>query len=145
VPNNVTQKDEKNITITIDPKEPQETSSVWLLYGLSKANWHGDEFKKHFPEEKKYRHSLPEEADALTAAATVWTESSSDKKKKASSTPKDPNLVTLLRLHQANMIEPYVLLNAADEGIAQDYASYREKNRDKLVQYLSEFVVPLAP
>jgi hypothetical protein len=43
------------------------------------------------------------------------------------------------------MIEPYVLLNAADEGIAQDYAGYREKNRDRLVRYLSEFVVPPAP
>ncbi len=145
VPNNVTQKDEKNITITIDPKGPEETSSAWLIYGLSKANWHGEEFKKHFPEEKQYRHSLLEEADALTAAATVWTESSSDPKKKVSSTPKDPNLITLLKLHQANMIEPYVLLNAADEGIAQDYAGYREKNRERLVQYLSEFVVPPAP
>ncbi len=145
VPNNVTQKDAKNITITIDPKEPEETSSVWLIYGLSKANWHGDEFKKHFPEEKQYRHSLLEETDALTAAAALWTESSSDKKKKASSLPKDPNLITLLKLHQAKMIEPYILLNAADEGIAQDYAGYREKNRDKLVQYLSEFVVPPAP
>jgi hypothetical protein len=42
------------------------------------------------------------------------------------------------------MIEPYVLLNAADEGIAQDYPGYREKNREKLEQYLSEFVVPAA-
>jgi tetratricopeptide (TPR) repeat protein len=147
VPNNVTQKDEKNITITINPKEPEETSSVWLIYGLSKANWRGDEFKKHFPEEKQYRHSLPEEADALTAAAAVWTGSndSDKKKKKASSLPKDPNLMMLLKLKQANMIEPYVLLNAADEGIAQDYAGYREKNRDRLVKYLSEFVVPAAP
>lgn len=40
------------------------------------------------------------------------------------------------------MIEPYVLLNAADEDIAQDYPRYREKNREKLEKYLSEFVVP---
>jgi len=43
------------------------------------------------------------------------------------------------------MIEPYVLLNAADQGIAQDYAGYREKNREKLEQYLSEWVAPPAP
>ncbi|HKD81521.1 MAG TPA: tetratricopeptide repeat protein [Candidatus Angelobacter sp.] len=146
VPNNVSQKDGKNITINIDPKEPEETSSVWLIYSLSKASWRGDEFKKHFPKEKQYRHSLPEEADALTAAAAVWTESKdSDKKKNASSLPKDPNLLLLLKLKQAGMIEPYVLLNGADEGIVQDYAGYREKNRDKLVQYLNEFVVPPAP
>jgi hypothetical protein len=44
----------------------------------------------------------------------------------------------------AKMIEAYVLLNAADEGIAQDYPGYREKHREKLEQYLSEFVVPSA-
>jgi hypothetical protein len=119
-------------------------SSIWLMYGLTKTSWHGDEFKKHFPEEKEYRHSLAEEAEALTAAATVWTEvnESDKKKKKASSPPKDPNLILLLKLYQAKMIEPYILLNAADQGIAQDYNAYREKNREKLEQYLSEWVVP---
>jgi tetratricopeptide (TPR) repeat protein len=143
-PNNVSQTGEKNITITMDPKEPQETSTLWLSYGLAKAGWRGDEFKKHFPAEKQYRHSLAEEAGALTLAATVWTEAneSDKKKKKATSPPKDPNLILLLKLYQAKMIEPYVLLNAADDGIAQDYAGYREKNREKLEQYLSDFVVP---
>ena len=143
-PNNVSQTGEKNITITMDPKEPEETSTLWLSYGLARAKWHGDEFKKQFPAEKQYRHSLAEEADALTTAATVWTEvnESNKKKKKASVAPKDPNLVLLLKLYQAKMIEPYVLLNAADDGIARDYDGYRQKNRDKLEQYLSEFVVP---
>jgi tetratricopeptide (TPR) repeat protein len=147
VPDNVTQKDAKNITITVDPKAPEDVTAVWLIYGVSKVNWRNEEFKKHFPEEKQYRHSLPEEAEALSTAATVLTESndSNKKKKKASSLPKDPNLLMLLKLKQANLIEPYVLLNGADEGIAQDYAGYREKNREKLVEYLSEFVVPPAP
>ena len=144
VPNTVTRKDDKNINITIDPSWPEEVSAVWLTYSLAKASWQGDEFKKHFPQEKQYRHSLAEEADALSTAATVWTEAgeSDKKKKKASSPPKDPNLILLLKLYQAKMLEPYVLLNAADEGIARDYPAYREKNREKLEQYLSEFVVP---
>jgi tetratricopeptide (TPR) repeat protein len=143
-PNNVSQTDEKNITITVDPKASDETSTLWLSYGLAKVKWRGDEFKKQFPAEKQYRHSLAEEAEALTMAATVWTEvnESEKKKKKTSSPPKDPNLILLLKLYQAKMIEPYVLLNAADDGIAQDYPGYRQKNREKLEQYLSEFVVP---
>jgi tetratricopeptide (TPR) repeat protein len=146
-PNNVSQPGEKNITITMDPKAPEETSTLWLSYGLAKAGWRGDEFKKHFPAEKQYRHSLAEEAGALTLAATVWTEGNeADKKKKKNvPPPQDPNLILLLKLYQAKMIEPYVLLNAVDEGIAQDYAAYREKNREKLEQYLSEFVVPVVP
>lgn len=137
-PNNVRQTGEKNITITLDSKAPVETSTLWLSYGLTKAKWHGDEFKKQFPEEKQYRHSLAEESDALTTAAKVWTEVN----EKTASVPKDPNLILLLKLYQAKMIEPYVLLDAADAGIAQDYAGYREKNREKLEQYLNEFVVP---
>jgi hypothetical protein len=43
------------------------------------------------------------------------------------------------------MIEPYVLLGAADRGIAQDYAAYREKNRTELEAYLDRFVVPQVP
>jgi len=146
-PNNVSQTGEKNITITMDPKAPQETSTLWLSYGLAKASWRGDEFKKHFPKEKQYRHSLEEEAGALTLAAKVWIEGNEadKKKKKGASAPKDPNLVLLLKLYQAKLIEPYVLLNAADQGITQDYAGYREKNRDKLEQFLSEFVVPKVP
>jgi tetratricopeptide (TPR) repeat protein len=146
-PNNVSQTGEKNITITMDPKGSPETSTLWLTYGLTKAAWHGDEFKKHFSAEKQYRHSLAEEVEALTTAATVWIEvnESEKNKKKTSAATKDPNLVLLLKLYQAKMIEPYVLLNAADEGIAQDYPSYREKNRDKLEQYLSEWVVPPVP
>jgi tetratricopeptide (TPR) repeat protein len=143
----VTQKDEKNTTITIDPNEPEETSAIWLAYGLTKASWRGDRFKKEFPKEKQYRHSLAEEAEALASAATVWTElsQSKDKKKQVSAAPKDPNLVTLLKLYHAKMIEPYILINGADQDIAKDYADYREKNRAKLEQYLSEFVVPPAP
>jgi len=144
-PNSVSQTDDKHINITIDPKQPAETASVWLAYSLSKTLWRGDKFKQQFPQEKQYRHSLTEESDCLSTAATVFLESSQDKKKKKNSVPKDPDVSTLLKLHQAGMIEPYVLLNAADEGIAQDYAAYREKNRTKLEQYLSEFVVPPAP
>ncbi|HWX55971.1 MAG TPA: tetratricopeptide repeat protein [Verrucomicrobiae bacterium] len=145
VPNNVSQKDDKNITINVDPNAPEETSAVWLSYGLFKAGWRGDKFKKEFPNEKQYRHSLAEEAGALAFAATVWTESDASKNQKPSSGPKDPSLVTLLKLNHAKMIEPYVLLIAADDGIAQDYAGYRETNRAKLEDFLDQFVVPPAP
>ena len=145
VPNNVSQTDEKHININIDPKQPVETTSIWLAYSLSKASWRGDKFKKQFPQEKKYRHSLAEESDCLNLAATVFLEVAQNKKKKSSSAAEDPDMATLLKLKQAEMIEPYVLLNAADEDITQDYAAYREKNRNKLEQYLSDFIVPPAP
>lgn len=145
IPGKVSEKDGKNITITVDPGSPEETTAAWLAYNMARALWRGEKFKQQFPGEKQYRHSLAEEADALTTAAKVYLETSTkdkDKKTQASAVPKDPSLVTLLQLHQSGMIEPYVLLNAADEGIARDYGAYREKNREKLEQYMKTFVVP---
>lgn len=144
--NSVSQTDDKHINVTVDPKQSTDTTAIWLAYSLSRAKWRTD-FKKHFPEEKEYRHSLGEETEALTLAANVCQEllQSNAKKEHKSSLPKDPDLQLLLKLNQAKMIEPYVLLNAADEGIAHDYDAYREKNRSALETYLSDFVVPLAP
>ena len=140
VPNSVDQKDEKNITITVDPKLSSEVSGVWLAYSLVRVRWRREQFKQQFPEEKAYRHSLAEEAEALTTAAKVWNELRSSKKGSAMAT--DPNISALLTLYQAKLIEPYVLLNAADAGIAQDYPAYREKNRNKLEEYLGAFIAP---
>lgn len=150
VPNNaVSQTADKKIQINMDPSKSQDVSAVWLAYSLQRALWQGDEFKKHFPQEKEYRHSLQEEAEALTTAAQVCLEltTSNSKEKKAGSSapPKDPDLLLLLRIHQAKMIEPYVLLSAPDEGIAKDYDSYRTQNRSKLEAYLSDFIVPPSP
>ena len=43
------------------------------------------------------------------------------------------------------MLEPYILLSAPDEGISHDYDDYRQKNRAKLEQYMSDFIVPPTP
>lgn len=143
-PNSVKQTADKNITINVDPTQSKEVMGVWMSYSLARAAWSADKFKQHFPQEKEYRHSLAEESDALTSAATVWKELNEADKKPASALPSDPNLLTLIKLQRAGMIDPYVLLNAADQGIAQDYAAYREKNRGKLEEYLGTFIVPPA-
>jgi tetratricopeptide (TPR) repeat protein len=133
---------DSQVNINFDPTKPSESMAAWLVYSGTRINWRNEEFKKHFPQEKEYRHSLPEEADALAVAASVLKGSS---KKKKSSVPKDPDLALLLKLSDAGLLEPYVLLSAADEGITRDYAAYRQENRAKLESYLSAFVVPPAP
>jgi len=145
--NSVSQDKDNHINITMDASQSTDVSAVWLAYSLSRAKWRGDDFKKHFPQEKEYRHSLPEETEALSTAAAVCGElgQSAEKKGKKAPPPTNENLLMLLRIYQAKMIEPYILLNAPDEGIARDYPGYREKNRDKLEAFLSDFVVPPAP
>jgi tetratricopeptide (TPR) repeat protein len=143
VKSQVEQKDDKNITLTLDDKQSAGAGAAWMAYGMVKTLWRMEDFKKNFPQEKQYRHSLLEESQALSSAAEILA-GSKGKKKRAGETT-DPDLAILLELYQAKMIAPYVLLNAADEGIAKDYDAYRAKNRDKLEAYLSEFVAPPAP
>ena len=137
VPNNVAQKDPKNITITL----PAGGAPAWLAYSACRVLWQGEKFQKELPKERQYRHSLAEETDCLTSAAKVWTELSAKKP----SLPADADMALAVKLYQAGMIEPYILLNGADEGISKDYDAYREKNRAKLELYLSQFVVPPVP
>ena len=125
--------------ITMDAKTSADTMALWIVYSGTRIGWRKEEFKKHFPQETEYRHSLAEEADALSITAQFQL------KPGASLDSIDPDLALLRRLYDAKMIEPYVLLNAADQGIAQDYAAYRAQNRSRLEGYLSEFVVPPAP
>jgi len=123
-------------------REPTEISSVWQAYRSVISFWQkGDGFRKHFPEEKQYRHSLPEEAEALTAAAKV-VKRLADAPHTAPLISNNPSLSLLLKLYDAGMIEPYVLFSLGDQGIAKDYTAYRAKNRDKEEEYLENFVVP---
>jgi tetratricopeptide (TPR) repeat protein len=131
---------ENKITITLAPNQPADISAVWFGYNGTRALWLGERFKKEFPKETQYRHTLAEERDALTAAAKVAEETA--RKSANGAIAKDANIQLLLRLYHAQMIEPYVLLNGADQGITLDYPVYRAENRAKLVQYLNEFVVP---
>jgi tetratricopeptide (TPR) repeat protein len=140
----VTQKDDKNINITLDDsllKRNDPNLTAWMAYGLSRASWRSDKFKKEFPNEPKYRRTMREEADSLhTMIAVMREQKDSDKKKP----PLDPALLQLLQIDQAGFLDPFALLNRADNEIAQDYAPYRSAHRDIIYQYFDEFVVPKA-
>jgi tetratricopeptide (TPR) repeat protein len=131
-----------NINITIDPSTlgkggDQDGRSAWFIYSLLRATWPTQRFAKEFPAEKQYRHSLKEESESLHMVATQA------RSKKAKHL--DPQLALLLKLDDAGLLEAYVLISAADQGISQDYAAYRAANRDRLRRYLDEFVVPKLP
>ena len=85
-----------------------------------------EKFRATFPNEKEYRHSLPEEADALTAVALTVTETAMGGEVKDA----DVSITNLLALYKAELIEPFVLLATPDAGIAQDYNNYRKSNRE---------------
>jgi len=142
----VTQKDDKNISITIDDngfkKKNDPNGLAWMTYGLTRASWRGDRFKKEFPAEPKYRRTLKEEAECLDIMISVLKEQKDYQKKLKDL---DPSLQSLIKIQEAGLLEPFVLLNRADTEIAQDYEPYRNANRDKIRRYVDEFMVPKAP
>jgi tetratricopeptide (TPR) repeat protein len=130
-----------------EQREPRltETSTIWQAYRKVRTEWRaGGKFEKVFPEEKEYRHSLPEEAEALTAAAQVLEKLKSDKKIGDAATTEGA-LSLLMKLYEGGFIDAYVLFSLGDAGIARDYESYRAKHRKKLEDYMDQFVVPPAP
>ncbi|ABF43601.1 Tetratricopeptide repeat protein [Candidatus Koribacter versatilis Ellin345] len=124
-----------NITVNSGSVEKHDGSAAWMTYGIGRAAWQGERFKKEFPNEPKYRHTLREENHALSLVVSS-VKSQKDIKQL------DPQLATLVKISDAGLLEPYILLNAADQGIAQDYAPYRKEHRDLLYKYLDTIVVP---
>jgi len=135
-----------NTTINIDSSVSGEVpdGAAWTTYGLVRAAWQAAKFKKAFPAESEYRHTLQEEADALHAMVGVINEQ--EQKAEASGgkkvKPVDPALARLMAIDKAGLLEPCILLERVDEGIAKDYEAYRAANRDKIRRYLDEFLVP---
>ena len=141
----VSVQDDQHINITLDPaslKKHDPTGSAWMMYSMNRALWHGDKFKKEFPNELKYRRTMREEADCLHLMVSTMTEQKDFEKHKKDL---DPALVDLVQIDKSGLLEPFVLLNRADGEIAQDYVAYRETHRDVLYRYFDEFVVPKAP
>ena len=137
-------KDELVLDFKLFPERPKDVSDAWKAYRSVRADWKQRKFKQHFPQEPKYRHSLAEETDALTAAINVLEKLRSNIDT-AEQVTEDQSLLLLLKLRQAGVLEAYVLFRLGDEGIAKDYPAYRAKRRDKLEEYMDKFVVPPAP
>jgi tetratricopeptide (TPR) repeat protein len=127
-------KDGSNQSARPASGQPPQLLSAWRAYHAVIAEWRKDgRFEKQFPQQG-YRHSLPEESEALTAAAKVLQTLKQDNNS-AELVAGDSVAGLLLKLHEAGLINPYVLFSLGDDGIARDYKAYRAANRTKLEEY----------
>lgn len=112
-------------------KTDDPSAAPWLAYLATREAWKKDTFAKTFPNEKQYRHTLKEECEALRAAV------------KAAQEQKSPNkqFDLLVQLDKDGVLEAFVLMARADEGIAEDHADYLKNNRPKLRQYVLNYVI----
>lgn len=108
-----------------------EGSKAWVAYSLTRDSWNKEKFAKTFPNEKKYRHTLREETDALRSVLKMAKEQNLS----------NPQFDTLQKLDGEGLLESYVLMTQADEGIAQDHEEYLKTNRAKLRQYVLNYVI----
>ncbi|MCL2660057.1 MAG: tetratricopeptide repeat protein [Acidobacteriaceae bacterium] len=132
-------KKPNTINIAIDPSTADEKKQpgafAWMMYSLMRASYQGDHFKKDFPDEKTYRHTLKEESSALSFVAKSIEDKKIPKEKL------DESLRNLVELKQAGMLDCWILINGADQGIAQDYDAYRKEHRQLLYDYIDRFVL----
>ena len=119
--------------------EANPETAGWAAYNTTRQAWKQEKFKKEFPSEATYRHSLKEEAEALDAMVAVLAPDAASEKK---AEKLDPALLALIRVDHEGLLQPFVLLNRADREIAQDYPAYRTAHRDLLIRYMDKFVLP---
>ena len=127
--------------ISFDPsalkERPTNTmGAAWMAYSLRRALWVSEEFKRRYPNEPVYRHSLAEEIDAFGQLLAF-----ADEQDRKGQPIADPQISTIRGLRERGMLEAYVLLHAPDAGIAQDYDHYRAQNRDKLQAYVESMII----
>lgn len=138
IPSNVTFDEKGNAKIDLAASAllggKDDGSFAWLAYGTTRSTWRKEKFAKTFPQEKKYRHSLAEETDALRGVLTL---ASGDMKVKSLS----PSLAKLKKLNDEGLLEAYIVIARGDDGIAADHPAYLKEHRDKLRRYVVEYVL----
>lgn len=118
-------------TTVMNENSLTEGSKAWLAYSLTRDSWHKEKFAKTFPGEKTYRHTLNEEVEAIRSTLKSAKEQNLS----------HPQFDILQKLDGEGLLEAYVLMAQADEGIAQDHENYLKANRPKMRQYVLNYVI----
>ncbi|HSS19764.1 MAG TPA: tetratricopeptide repeat protein [Pyrinomonadaceae bacterium] len=138
IPTSVSYDEKGDVKINLDINMlggKDDGAFAWIVYGTTRSKWKKEQFAKQFPQESTYRHSLAEEADALRSVIKLAT---ADEKKIKNL---NPAIARLKKLNDEGLLEPFILLAQADEGISQDHPQYLKDNRDKLRLYVVKYVV----
>lgn len=137
IPTDVTFDEKGDAKINLDASAllgKDDGGFAWIIYGTTRSTWRKAKFSKTFSSEKTYRHSLPEEAEALRGVIALAT---SDKKVKTLNS----SIALLKKINDAGLLEAYILISTPDQGIAKDFPVYLKDNRDKLRRYVNEVVL----
>jgi tetratricopeptide (TPR) repeat protein len=90
-----------------------------------------------------YYHSLAEEYECLRATLADVRAHMVDGT--VTEQGLDPSIKTVLQLDKDGVLQCWIVLNDADQGIRFDYAAFRNEHRDQLVAYIDRYIVQIAP
>jgi tetratricopeptide (TPR) repeat protein len=123
-----------NITINVNPLADDGLMG-WISYSAVRTEWKDKKFKETFPKDLKYRHTLQEEVEALRSVVSMGATM------KGKNAKLNPQIETIAKLDKEGLLESYILLAIADNGISQDHFVYLKNNREKLRQYVLKYVI----
>ena len=121
-----------NTTINVSPLA-DDGSMAWIAYSATRESWRKERFAKAYPGETVYRHSLKEEAEALSDVVAM---AKTLKPKKLNA-----QIETIAKLDKDGLLESFILLALPDNGIAKDHPAYLASDRAKLRQYVVKYVI----
>jgi hypothetical protein len=119
-------------TLNVNPLA-DDGSMAWMAYVTTRGVWEKEKFKKSYPTETKYRHSLAEEVEALRDVVKMA--------KSLKPKTKNPQFEMIEKMDADGVLEAFVLMAIPTRGIAQDHAAYLRANREKLRLYVKKYVV----
>lgn len=124
----------KQIILGINPESQYPGE---LLYAMARAAWLTGESEKYFAADATPRHSLPEETEGLRKFSVMIGELIENKSEDMGKWRPAADAITTL--DKSGLLESFILIDRADEGIVQDYRAYRREHRDNLVRYIREY------
>lgn len=128
----VDENGKENTTINLNPLT-EDGSMAWIAYSGTRESWKKEKFRKAFPSEANYRHSLAEEADALRSVVEMAK----------TLKPKSLNeqIKMIERLDKDGVLEAFILMALPTEGIVRDHYKFVRTQREKLRKYVTTYVI----
>ncbi|MEJ7847630.1 MAG: tetratricopeptide repeat protein [Pyrinomonadaceae bacterium] len=103
----------------------------WLAYLATRETWKKEKFAKSFTKESAYRRSLQEETEALRAGVAAATDQKSN----------NNQFKLMAKMDSEGVLEAFILLAKPSDGIAEDHSEFLKNNRQKLRQYVMNYVI----
>ncbi|MGE3465769.1 MAG: hypothetical protein AB7J13_02455, partial [Pyrinomonadaceae bacterium] len=111
------------------PKESDAKNGEWEPYFIAKAAAEKAAPPARPGEMRLYRRNLKDESAAIRSVLAAAKDSG------------NVQIQVLQKLDKEGLLEPFILLALADQGLAQDHPSYLKENRAKLRQYVVSYVI----